>query len=344
MKVVYIITSRNESILQVGPALRRMGIEGVMVPTDSFHSTCGYLDHKLDKWGFHGRANRYVEAQARNIVETIEREQPEAVLFVNMGNVQDLSEYVRQLPKRCYTAMFLVDSIYGNREEAGQLDFPGNHVFVYEYRDKAYLRQMGIEAEYCPVGYGADYAPAEGTSKDLDVVFVGSPSGERMAYLDKVAAAGAEQGWKMVFAGPFYEDRYFWKPLSFRLKHPKLAPYILGGSFSPAQVAEFYQRSKVCLNIQGNDGENLNPRTFEILAAGGFQLISCHKDYYGLLEPGKDLAEFATAEELVAKTAYYLEHEEERQTIAQRGYNRVKDKLRMEDSLSKVLSLKDFKL
>lgn len=342
MKVVYVITSRNESILQIGATLRRMGIEGVMVPTDSFHTTCGYIDHKLDKWGFHGRANQYVEAQSRKIINTIEQEQPEAVLFVNTGNVKSLGKYVRQLPQRCYTAMFLVDSVYGNREEAGQLDFPGNHVFVYEYRDKAYLQQLGVEAEYCPVGYGADYVQTEEKSKDLDVVFVGSPSGERMDYLDNIAAAGAERGWKMVFAGPFYEDRYFWKPLSLRLKHPKLAPYIRNGNFPPAQVAELYRRSKICLNIQGNTGENLNPRTFEILASGGFQLISYHKDYYGLLEPGKDLIEFATAEELVAKTAYYLEHDEERQAIAQNGYSRVKDKLRMEDSLQKVLALKDF--
>ena len=141
----------------------------------------------------------------------------------------------------------------------------------------------------------------------------------------------------MLFAGPFFEERYFWKPLSFRFKYPVLSKYIENGSFAPALVADFYHRSKICLNIQGNDGENLNPRTFEILAAGGFELISRHRDYYGLLELGRDLADFGSAEELVEKTAYYLEHEEERNTMATQGHRQVKDRLRMEDSLRRVL-------
>lgn len=343
MKVVYIITSRNESILQVGPALERMGIEGVMVPTDSFHTTCSYWEHKLDKWGFHGRYDRYIEAQSQRIVETIEREQPEAVIFVNIGNARQIEEYVQALPQRCHVSMFLVDSIYGESEEARVLDFPGNHVFVYEYRDKAWLQQQGIKADYCPVGYGGDYQRLEGLSQDWDVVFVGSPSGERLVYLEKAAEAGAQRGWKMLFVGPFFEERYFWKPLSFKAKRPALFQYIKNANLPPAQVADLYRRSKICLNIQGNDGENLNPRTFEILATGGFELISHHKDYYGLLEPGRDLAEFGSPEEMVEKVAYYLEHEQERLAMAESGYRQGKDRLRMEDSLRKVLGLQESK-
>lgn len=339
MKVVYIITSRNESILHIGFTLHSMGIEGVMVPTDSFHTTCAYWEHKLDKWGFHERKDSYIARQSRQIMETIDREEPDAVLFVNTGNVRHIIDYVRDLPKRCYLSMYMVDSIQDNPQEVEFVDFPGNHLFVYEYGDVEYLQNFGVTATYCPVGYNADYLVTEREVKDLDVVFVGSPTGKRREYLHRLAQIGQERAWRMLFAGPFYEERYFWKKMAFRLKYPALYRYIRNGSQPPRKVAELYSRAKICLNIQGNAGGNLNPRTFEIMAAGGFELISRHSDYYGLIEPGKDFADFAGIDEMLAKTAYYLEHDEERRQIAASASKVVRGRLRMEDSLRQVLGL-----
>ena len=46
---------------------------------------------------------------------------------------------------------------------------------------------------------------------------------------------------------------------------------------------------------------------------------------------------------MVEKVAYYLEHEQERLAMAESGYRQVKDRLRMEDSLRKVLGLQESK-
>ena len=339
MKVVYIITSRNESILHIGSALARMGIDGVMVPADEFSSNCSYFEHKLYKWGYRKYFESYVQERCRKIKETIEMECPDAVLFVNSGYVRYMEEDVRKLASHCCVAMFLVDSIKGDDEEAARLAFPGNHVFVYEPGDVEFLGKYGIEAAYCPVGYGADYCMETGKSKDLDVFFVGTPTGDRREYLNAVAKAGGKRGWRLLFAGPFYEKRYFWKPLYLKVKYGALCRYVQCGELSSQEVAEFYRRSKICLNIQGNEGDNLNPRTFEIMATGAFELISRHKDYLGLIEPGRDLVDFGTPEELVEKISYYLEHEKERKAIAANGYRQVKDKFRMEDSLSRILAI-----
>ena len=340
MKVVYIITSRNEKILHIGPALKNLGLEGVMVPTDSFHTTCAYWEHKLDKWGFHGRFDQYVQRQSQLIMDTIDRERPDIVLFVNTGNVQFIEDYVRRLPERCHLAMYLVDSASGNEEgEAKRLAFPGNHLFVYEYSDVAYFEKLGIKADYCPVGYNADYERPLQREKSLDIVFVGSPNGERLSYLEAIAEHGDKQGWKMYFAGPFYEERYFWKKMSFAAKHPVLAKYIANQSLPPKEVAELYAQAKICLNLQSNEGDNLNPRTFEILAAGGFELINRHKSYHGLVEPVVDLVDFEGQQELLQQIEYYLAHEQERLAIAGNGQAKVKGKLDMETSLRMVLGL-----
>jgi spore maturation protein CgeB len=58
-----------------------------------------------------------------------------------------------------------------------------------------------------------------------------------------------------------------------------------------------------------------------------------------LVEPGRDLVDFGTPDELVEKISYYLEHEKERKAIAANGYRQVKDKFRMEDSLSRILAI-----
>ena len=42
-----------------------------------------------------------------------------------------------------------------------------------------------------------------------------------------------------------------------------------------------------------------------------------------LFEPGEEVEVFSSKEELLDKTAWYLEHEEERKKIAERGLERV---------------------
>ena len=210
MKVVYIITSRNESILHIGSALARMGIDGVMVPADEFSSNCSYFEHKLYKWGYRKYFESYVQERCRKIKETIEMECPDAVLFVNSGYVRYMEEDVRKLASHCCVAMFLVDSIKGDDEEAARLAFPGNHVFVYEPGDVEFLGKYGIEAAYCPVGYGADYCMETGKSKDLDVFFVGTPTGDRREYLNAVAkAGGGSEGGNSSLQDPFMKKGIF---------------------------------------------------------------------------------------------------------------------------------------
>lgn len=69
-------------------------------------------------------------------------------------------------------------------------------------------------------------------------------------------------------------------------------------------------------------GDFVNPRTFELAAAGAFQLVDARALLPELFAPG-ELATFTSLPEMLLGIDYYLAHPEERRAIAQRGRERV---------------------
>ncbi len=68
--------------------------------------------------------------------------------------------------------------------------------------------------------------------------------------------------------------------------------------------------------------ESIKARNFEIPAAGGFQLSQFALEIDDYFVPGKEIALFATIDELIAQAKYYLKHEDERIAICRGGYAR----------------------
>ena len=69
--------------------------------------------------------------------------------------------------------------------------------------------------------------------------------------------------------------------------------------------------------------EQVKGRHFEINACGGFQLSYYVEGLERHYEIGSEIVLYSSPEELVEKVRYYLEHEDEREAIAQRGYART---------------------
>ena len=67
----------------------------------------------------------------------------------------------------------------------------------------------------------------------------------------------------------------------------------------------------------------LNGRMFEVPACGGFLLTQPTENLEKYFEIGKELVTFADFEDLVDKVRYYLEHDSDREKIAQAGYKRA---------------------
>lgn len=102
-------------------------------------------------------------------------------------------------------------------------------------------------------------------------------------------------------------------------------------------------RSKINLSIENSvDPGWWSPRTARIMCAGGFPLVYY---IYGMETVFKDyVVYFYSAEDAIGKIKYYLEHEEERKRIAERGYkwaNRwLRPKYRVNKLYNRLLKLK----
>jgi spore maturation protein CgeB len=95
----------------------------------------------------------------------------------------------------------------------------------------------------------------------------------------------------------------------------------------PKNLAEYLQRFRtaaVNVNLWNGASEGtINSQHFEITAAGGFLLCQDHSDVEMFFDVGTECDTFRSADELLEKIHYYLQHADRRQQIAQAGQRRT---------------------
>lgn len=101
-------------------------------------------------------------------------------------------------------------------------------------------------------------------------------------------------------------------------------------------AARKYAESKVCFNISMTD--DLNMRTFEVMATGSFLLTSWIPTIEEFFEDGKHLVLYRSLDEMVDKAKYYLAHDDEREKIAQAGYEEVIKKHTIQNRVDVILN------
>lgn len=104
------------------------------------------------------------------------------------------------------------------------------------------------------------------------------------------------------------------------------------------EVPKAYYLSRINLNLTLHSIRSGVPlRVFDILGVGGFLLSNYQPELEELFVIGRELEVFRDPEEMEDKIAFYLAHEEARQRIALRGYERVRDHYTYEIQLAKIL-------
>lgn len=83
-------------------------------------------------------------------------------------------------------------------------------------------------------------------------------------------------------------------------------------------AARKFSLSKIVFNISIKD--DINMRVFEALSTGSFLLTNWIPTIDHLFIDGKNLVTYKTLDEMVDKAKYYLNHEKEREKIAESGY------------------------
>lgn len=92
-------------------------------------------------------------------------------------------------------------------------------------------------------------------------------------------------------------------------------------------------------NLQPGEIGGTNVRTFEIAAAGGFQLVNDRPALYDLFEVGDELQTFKTIAELKEKIYYFLANPEERFRISKAGSLRALRDHTYSNRLSELLRI-----
>ncbi|MEK7536915.1 MAG: glycosyltransferase [Patescibacteria group bacterium] len=187
-----------------------------------------------------------------------------------------------------------------------------DHFFNY---DPAITDKFGSgNLKYLPVAVNPDYYRVSDLSQkdkefySCDVCFVGALYPEREKLLSEVKKLGVNLkifGWKDWF-------------------NTSLAENYCGPLLSTEKIAKAYSLSKISLNsnLQPQNG-GVNLKTFEIPAAGGFQLSDSQPELKNILQPGKEVETYKTPGELLDKIMFYLSNEEKRKEIALAGYQRI---------------------
>ena len=237
----------------------------------------------------------------------VDRVEPDIVVFSLLGKSHlnpTESSYEHIKSKGCKTVFMWPDMFEGwgipQIDELNESGFSDLHVcwgsernLSQQYDNLIWLWAPQDETLYYPI---------DDDDKEISVSFLGSPRyAERQRYLTHLITNNIEI-------------------------------YIGGGQreegLSAGKYADLMRNSKISLNFpegpEGND--QCKGRVWEILATKSLLLERKNSAVENFLKPGVHYVEFENETDLVEKIKYYLENEEERRYIAEKGHKIYKKK------------------
>lgn len=165
-----------------------------------------------------------------------------------------------------------------------------DHVFMYTHKIiNFYTQRNPLDKTQCSILGGSFspklYRPIDGIQKDIDLLYIGSVTPRRQDLFDQ-------------------------------LKH-HFPGLVVTNAFGE-ETARLWNRAKIALNVHAIDSLTTETRVYEVTGCRTFLLtetLSPENPY-----PDDALVQYSSLEDLIDKARYYLEHEEERNRIASRGY------------------------
>ena len=147
--------------------------------------------------------------------------------------------------------------------------------------------------------------------KKYDVVFVGTPKGDRLKYIRYLLKK--QVNFKLAGAG--WDD------------YPEFKNHYVG-KLSDEAFVKFINESKISLCFSQNffAVPHVLERSMAVNACKSFALTEYVEGYFPKFTEGVDFVTFKTEQEMYEKIVYYLKHEKEREKIAQKAYEKVTKK------------------
>lgn len=269
-----------------------------------FLSTADYVER--ERTGFVEALRQYATVEyldrfrdtAQDVVEAVTESPPDLVIHPDTHRVY-LPEGLETLD--CPTACLHIDT-YGGTENRVRMSFLFDLTMVCHPGYPEYVQKKGHpECMLFPHAVRRKYYEDPLPEKTLDLAMVGRLDGENYAYRRSCMEAVSELGIRTNKIDKYYE-------------YP--------------EMAETYRSARIGLNVSRDDFlRDANLRCFEVMAGGGLLLTPTPTELTQLgLEDGTHFVGFQSEQDLAEKIRYYLQHENERKEIAQRGRTETLDR------------------
>ena len=199
-----------------------------------------------------------------------------------------------------------------------------HHIFTTKSFGIADMQRiLGLEsAEFLPHGFDPDIhrplcvRPDDMEALGADASFIGTWSPKKEAMLASLAAVSPHI--RLRIWGSQWE-----KATAPQIRGVVGGRHLLGDTYPLAIGASRINIAILSEQREGaSSGDLTTSRTFHIPASGGFMLHERTHELLQFYDEGKEVACFGSAEELVEKTRYYLDNEEEREAIRLAGHRR----------------------
>ena len=286
-------------------------------PLYGIRSACAKLENKRrDHDGFY----HFPKLVEKTLAELLVREKPSHILVVGFAYKFFSPSYLKKLALEFKIPLFLYDTdscnLYSKRREFiffVEHELPiYDRVFSFSQITTHFFRETRqLDAVHLPFGAQQINLP-NSAEKPIDVLFVGSCDFRRILLLEEIKAHVSVHGSRWQRNAP--------------LISPELRDRIVDQPVWGNDLQQLLARSKIVLNITRTDffgaQTGINLRLFETLAAGRFLLTDYCEEIEDLFEVGKEIEVFRSSSELVDKVRYYLEHDDQRLSIARLGHER----------------------
>lgn len=210
------------------------------------------------------------------------------VMFLQRGDWFPM-ELLRSVQRPCF---FWASELVSRNDDQDRLLSSGlfQHIFVHSKSCKEQVVERGWMPEHAVsvLLNGFDetvHFPVPGTVKDIDVLFLGNLTPRRRAWLDRLQQS---------------------------------SPVAVVNAFG-AEMTQYLNRAKIVLNIHAEEDQDTETRVFEALGCGAFLLtesLSVENPFLNRVH----LVEVAGVDQMARAITHYLEHDQERETIADQGH------------------------
>ena len=191
---------------------------------------------------------------------------------------------------------------YFDAAMAAQMEIYGDSIF-----DK--VLTVDILEQLCEL---IDFRQDERAFSDIALVFSSTFLGFKLANIERVQILNK-------LAKHFPTDLYTDDP------DKDLAGVNLKGAVNyMTDMPKVFNCSRININpVMRNIRTGIPLRTWDIVGAGGFLMTSFQLEYMDFFENGKDYVYYDSHDDLLRKTEYYLNHEDERAQIARNGHEKA---------------------